>query len=1094
MPVIISTVVLAVFLAIAPLNKFLFKIENQDEIKRIGRDRLRVVETLLNQQKYAEARDSLQNIVSYFESKKDPSSNFIVQYAMYQIGMSYRSDFAYEESIRAFHELVAKFPNTSFAEYAFNLNGQSSMELEKWKVAIEEYEKIEKNRPIARYFPKYRNIDLETNKYVDVDKASSSVNKSEGIKIYTKDMQHREATGEDKKEESAELLSDVIINIGQCYIHLNETEKARQEFDLIRTFFPGSDRIDNAQKLIADTYKKDGEIAGLQAEKVSDPQEKQKLSSKSNTYYERAIGSYQKFVNVYAKSELLSDAYIDLGDIFYMQGKNKEADNAFFRAISTIKEPEMQAKIQLKIGKYFEDQKRWKQAVESYAKVLQNYSQSAVADNAVYLTGICYEQMNDTAKAIEFFSNICEYYKNSQFYAPSALKLGQKYEKLGDYKKALQYYRSGIALSPTGPVAPQTQFQIGSLFKDRGEYQAALDEFNEVVNNYEGEWNSKALFQMVDCYKRMGEMDKAKETALKIKDNTELVIESYKLLGIGASTPEEELALWKDKADNAVEDKAKVAALMEVANIQLYKLNLPDDAYANFKKILEISDDEIRKINADVGIGQIYMMQGKFQEARDVYKSILENPKTALQVKTQIEYKIDDTYRREGAYDKAIEGFRVFVEENKASDLAAYAQFSLGVCYSEKKEFDKALLEYQKVLDEYKGSDVFGQTVLAIGSTYKEQQKFDVAIDYWLGMLKENPGLDVSPQIYFHIGVIYKENKEDYAKTVYYLDKIVNDYPDFPMYSTSAYLLGESHVKLNQNEKAINAYSKVKPEDKDVRRAADAEMGKLLVTKDPAGAVASFERIIASAENDQDRAIAEIGKGDIYIDLKKFGQAAESFHKAYSEYKGASDTLRGGSLIKEIDAYSNLGESDKVIKLSDQMVKEFPDNPYMINAVYFKANAYYSRKNPNYSMAREVFQQIIKLNKSEQMTEIAFYQKADCLLFMQKYETAIGEYKEYLKRYKDGKYVGMSLYQIGNCYWAQEDFTKAKDYYEKVVTTHPDFSEICSAKGFLGYCLDQLKQWKRARVYYKEVLNSRACEGEARKFAKDQLDANLVAH
>jgi TolA-binding protein len=113
---------------------------------------------------------------------------------------------------------------------------------------------------------------------------------------------------------------------------------------------------------------------------------------------------------------------------------------------------------------------------------------------------------------------------------------------------------------------------------------------------------------------------------------------------------------------------------------------------------------------------------------------------------------------------------------------------------------------------------------------------------------------------------------------------------------------------------------------------------------------------------------------------------------------------------------------------------------------------------------------------------------------MEQYENALAEYREYIQKYSDGKYVAICIYQMGNCYWAQEDFANAKGQYEKVVGKYPDFSETCSAKGFLGYCLDQLNQWQKARQLYRDVLNDRQCQGEARKFAKEQLDANLVKH
>ncbi len=1088
---LIGTAIFALFAAISPLNQLVFHTENLDEMRREGRTRLAKAEALIGEQSYEAARESLATIVSRFESKKDYMSLYIVQTAMYYAGTSFRNEFRYDESIRAMNKLVEKYPETPYAEMVFFTNGQSYKDAQKYRAAIEEFEKLERNRAVAREFPKYKNVDLETEKYVDIDKLGMAKKSDNKVKVYTREMQEQEAKGK-QQEEAANTLCDAVIEIGSCHLELNETQKARDQYALVAKFFSSSDKVDDAQKFIADSYLREGNVALGEVERVEAGQKKQQIE-RANAHFQRAVQSYLRFINVYTQSDLIAKAYIGLGDAYSKMGDAQNSKATFERAIGVVKEPEKQARTQLDIGGYFDSEKRWDEAIEAYAKVLQNFSKTQVASNAVYLTGVCYEAKGDTAKAIEYFRDLCSYYKTSQFFPSAAFKLGLNYQKVDDYKQALQYFRAGIQLYPNSPQAAQTQYQIGVLFKNKKEYAAAIEEFQYLVDNYEGEWGSKALFEMVDCYKRMGDMDKAKETAAKIKDNTELVIESYKLLGIGASTPEEELKLWQGKVAEAPDDKAKVASLMEVAQIQLYKLEQFDSAFVNYQTILQLTDDEIRKINAQVGIGQVYVNQGKYEDARKIYQSILDNSKTADAVRVQIEYKVFDSYRREGQFDKAREGFRVFVEKNRANDLAPYAQFSIGVCFSEQKKYDEAIKEYARVLDEFKQSEVFGQTILAAGTAHKDKGEFDEAIRFWLKHLKDTPGLDVAPQIYFQIGNIYKENKQDLSKAIEYLGKVL-DFPNSPLFSTAAYLVGDCYAQLNQDSKALSYFEKVKPEDKSIRRAADAEMGKILGKTNPQAAIAAYNRIVIAAETDFERAVAEMGKGDVYTGMNppRYELAAESFHKVYADYQGAGDTLRGGALVKEIDAYNQLRKFDQVIRLADAMVKEFPSNPYVINAIYFKANAYYS--SDRYGKARDAFEDIIKLNTSPEITEAAYYQKADCLLFLKEYDAAVREYKQYIAKYPIGKYVPISIYQMGNSYWAQEDFEKARLQYETVVNKYPDFSEVCSAKGFLGYCLDQIGQWQKARALYNQVLKNRQCQGEARKFAKDQLDKNLVTH
>lgn len=1089
---VIGAVLLSVIVAIGPLNKFVFKTVNVDEIKREGRQRLGAVTALLSDQKYQIARDSLDVIIRDFEGSKEPFSLFIVQTAMYYKGTSYSSEWQYDESIRILNALVKKYPETPYAEQVFFSNGKSFKEINQYRSAIKEFEKIEKNRHIAKDFPKYKLVALKPDQYYNIDQSKGG--KKNLSRVYTREMQTKESKGDTTEAGQGDLLTDAVIEIAECHLKLNEMEQARAQASLIRDFFPSSDRVDYAQKLIAESFIKDGDISYEKAERSKMPEEKEKYLRESQMHYKRAVHAFQLFVNSFSQSDLISEAYIALGDVLQKVGKNEDADRSFASAISAVKETEKQAKVQLDIGNYFEESGKWDAAIGAYAKVLENFSKSKIADQAVYMTGVCYESKGDTAKAIEYFANLCEFYKNSTFLAPSAYKLGLNYQNLKDYKKSLEYYRLGVDLGQTSPVVPEIQYHIGLLFMERKEFETAVKEFQYVVDQYEGsEYVEKSYYQMVDCYKRMGNMEQAKESALKIKSNNELIIESYKLLGLGVSTPEEELELWKKKFEEAVSNNAKAAALMEIGRIQLYNLQQLDSAYQSYQRVLELTEDETRKVNANVNIAQIYVNQEKYEDARTLYEEILNNPKSHSQVKVQVKYKIFDTYRREKQYEKAREGFLVFLEDHRAHDLGAYAQFALGVCYTEEKKHEKALAEYLKVIDEFPESDVFGQAVLAVGSAHRSLGNLDVAVDYWLKMLKDHPGLAVMPQIYMQIGSIYKEQKK-FDKAIYYLKSVVDDFPDFPMISTVAYLLGESYSKQGKDRAAIEAFELVKQEDLDIKRAADAEMGRLLGKTNPAAAIACYERIIGYSTEDAHKAVAEMGKGDIYTgmgggNLKK---AAESFHKIYDEYREASDTLRGAALVKEIDAYNQLRNYNKVIELSNAMIKEFPDNPYMINAVYFKASAFYSTD--RYVQARRVFQEIIKLNKSEQITEVAYFQRADCLLFMQEYEKAISEYRIYLKKYPKGDYRAFCVYQMGNSYWQMEDFKNAKTQYQQVVNKYPGFSEVCSAKGFLGYCLDQMGDWQTARKLYRGVLKSGKCKGESRVFAQEQLEKNLIQH
>jgi tol-pal system protein YbgF len=56
---------------------------------------------------------------------------------------------------------------------------------------------------------------------------------------------------------------------------------------------------------------------------------------------------------------------------------------------------------------------------------------------------------------------------------------------------------------------------------------------------------------------------------------------------------------------------------------------------------------------------------------------------------------------KEGKYDKAIEGFKNFLQKYADSELADNAQFWLGECHMATKQYEQAILAYQKVIKDY---------------------------------------------------------------------------------------------------------------------------------------------------------------------------------------------------------------------------------------------------------------------------------------------------------------------------------------------------------------------------------------------------------
>jgi tetratricopeptide (TPR) repeat protein len=154
-------------------------------------------------------------------------------------------------------------------------------------------------------------------------------------------------------------------------------------------------------------------------------------------------------------------------------------------------------------------------------------------------------------------------------------------------------------------------------------------------------------------------------------------------------------------------------------------------------------------------------------------------------------------------------GFRYFKE---SQDAEAQKEMFQAVFYFEADSLSLALkgdgnnLGFLDIIEEYKFSEAANLAHFYVGVSFLKQGKFDAAILYLQDFSSSD--LLVQARAYSLIGDAYME-LEKYDDAVKYYNKAANYKPN--KYYSPAYLMKAAlaYEKLNQNEKAIEAYSKI---------------------------------------------------------------------------------------------------------------------------------------------------------------------------------------------------------------------------------------------------------------------------------------------
>ncbi|MBL8028807.1 MAG: tetratricopeptide repeat protein [Fibrobacteres bacterium] len=1109
-----------VLLSIPVLNTQVFKIENLSTKRQ---DIARRFEEIGN---YAASGDrkaeeaSLDALIKKYENNKDNVSQTAVQLAMFtQASRGQQTAFTiddFQRAIKDCNDLLKKYPNTMVAEQLFmiaakchiSMADQGSDEKNNYQKAIDFLERIEKNRPEAFNFPKYKFTELKPGQYFNIDRGKAVLKNKDLVKsLYTlKDAIREQAT--DTTQTKAELLSDAVMEIGHCLSKMAEGEKAREQYSIIINIFKESDLVDNAAKAIADSYVKEADILEAKIAVSSDSSVIADLRAKQQKLYLSASESYQKFINIYIQSDLLSKATIALGGVYFKLKNNEDAYATFAKAINSIKVIEEQAKVQLDIGNYYYGEKKWDDAIENYAKVLQNYSATEFAANAQFLLGDCHEAKGDTAAAVKAYETVIEEFRNSRFYPASASKLSEVYLGKKDYTRAQQLLRQSVSRYPESNVAAQSQYKIGLIYMELADadsakgveksqldlkYKLAIKEFETVLGQYDRakEWVEKAVLEIGRCQMKLGNKDEARK-ALDGLQSQQLMVEKYRILGV-AGSDSSIIGDFYEQLSKLTEPQAQAVQYIEIGRrLAGEQMNLLDSALAVYRLAVSLTTNNTTKMTAYGEIGNVYMAKGEYRKARQLYEDeVLENPDCEMERRVQFEFKVADTYFRDKNYAEAEKAYAAFVDKYPDNKIfTPPALFTLGKSKASLGDHAGAKADYQRLFDQFEKSDLIDNGVLSYGEALQAEGKPQDAVTYILKHIKKVPGSQSMPSLYFKVADLYKSALNNPDSAIFYYGKVLN-FSDHFLYSAAGYNSGRLYAAAGNDAKAIESYSKVKKTDIEYFRAAQGDIGALKAKTDPAGAIKNYEDIESSSPEVDDKITARMGIGDVLVAQKKFSDAVASYRTIVDKYIGTTTTLREVAVIKIIDALNNESKYGEIISWADRMIREFPQSKYAVNAYYFKANALNMLK--RYRESRDVFKIVMEKDSVGNLAEVSQYQRAECLMSMQEPTTAIKEYNAFIQKYPKSQLVANALFSTANYEYGQENYEKAKGIYTRMLGEFPNFSAVCWVKNYLAFCYDKEGSWQKAKRIYSEVKDA-ACDKDSKTFAKEQIQAIYVKH
>lgn len=519
-------------------------------------------------------------------------------------------------------------------------------------------------------------------------------------------------------------------------------------------------------------------------------------ASPSNTqYFLRTVESYQQLQQFANAEKMIQERYnrykqgvflVELGYNFQLQKNESKAKNYYDQAIEKIKTNPNDV---YGVGNSFEKKVLLEYALKAYQTAMQvqpNY-------NFNFQIGMLYGQLGKTDLMIDLL--LTESFKNPQ------------------NTNLIQTQLSRFMNGETDNTAFKDAMRKALILKTQQDQDVFWNHYLSWFYVQQKEF-AKAFIQEKAIYKRESEslisIVNLSQFALN-EDDTETAAEILNF--ILQNTKDQDLlirtnaSLMQIKIDKASEiDYPAINTELEhllatygvspftlslqiiQAHFLAFNLKKTEEGKTIIKKALELNLNEYQKADAKMELGDILLLEEKFNQALIYYSQIqldlkndvmsheasLKAAKTSY-FKTDFEWALKQFKELKSANTQLIANdaleYFLLINDNTVADSTqtALKQFAKGdfLLYQNKKQ--EAITQFQNILKSFKGQEIEAVTMLRLGKIYESLKDYNSALSQYQQVIDHHSdGIYIDEALFFAAEIYNDELKEtEKAKPLY---------------------------------------------------------------------------------------------------------------------------------------------------------------------------------------------------------------------------------------------------------------------------------------------------------------------------------------
>ncbi|NDV46321.1 outer membrane protein assembly factor BamD [Paludibacter sp. 221] len=591
------------------------------------------------------------------------STNFdktVREEALYNYALTtYESNSAFGESIKAFESLLREFPESKYADSAYDYLSAVYVTTQNYQAAYESIKKIKK--PTSKL--------IETQQYLLNQMGAEDFSRKNYDSAVEKFTLALEQTPNKK------YAAESLFWRAESYYRLGKPEHTITD---LNAFYQNP--FSNASPNLKSSYYLSG------------------YAYFATKQYETALNWFQKYASgrLSAKDPTYADAMNRMGDCYFYERDFTNAEKSYNKAI--VASPQTGDYPMFQVAYVNGLQKKYTTKITNLEKLITQYPRSQYADDAMYEIGRAYLMLENNDRTLATYQRLLDNYPNSNLAPKAALERGMIYSNKNDLNQAIESFKYVISRYPGSEESRTALESLETAYIEKNNVASYIEYTKSLGGNVQTVAVSKEdslTFIAAEKQYLYKHYDHAIEglTAYisKYCDNGSPVCTTarYYLADSYYQTNEKDKALTEYELLAAIAgNKYMEEAVMRTAEISYDKQEY-DIALNYFSQLQEIAHNTENKNIGRLGVLRCSYFLHNHQQTIDIATEIVDDTYTNDDVKLEARYNRAKAYIALNKKSGAIADLQV-LSNNARTRNGAEAKYLLSEIYYEQGKLDES--------------------------------------------------------------------------------------------------------------------------------------------------------------------------------------------------------------------------------------------------------------------------------------------------------------------------------------------------------------------------------------------------------------------